>query len=73
MGERPWDPPRYEHKSGMIIPRYANIGGELWECVARNNSQVSKSGTFAPASYMLLRKKQHYQMMYKTDIKAENI
>ena len=24
--ERPYDPPRYEHKSGMIIPRYANIG-----------------------------------------------
>ena len=51
-GERPWDPPRYEHKSGMIIPRYANIGGELWDCVARNNSQVSKSGTFAPTSYI---------------------
>ena len=26
MDERPWDPPRYEHKSGMIIPRYANTG-----------------------------------------------
>ena len=26
MGERPWNPPRYEHKSGMIIPRYANTG-----------------------------------------------
>ena len=26
MVERPWDPPRYEHKSGMLIPRYANIG-----------------------------------------------
>ena len=25
-GFRPWDPPRYEHKSGMIIPRYANTG-----------------------------------------------
>ena len=24
MDERPWDPPLYEHKSGMIIPRYAN-------------------------------------------------
>ena len=24
MRERPQDPPRYEHKSGMIIPRYAN-------------------------------------------------
>ena len=23
-------------------------GGELWECVARNNSQVLKSGTFDP-------------------------
>gem|GEM_PF-3107647 len=58
----------------MIIPRYANIGGELWECVARNNSQVSKSGTFDPdIIYMLLRKMQHYQTMYKTDIKAENI
>ena len=22
-------------------------GGELWECLARNNSQVSKSGAFA--------------------------
>ena len=26
VDERPWDPPRYEHKSGMIIPRYANTG-----------------------------------------------
>ena len=25
-GQRLWDPPRYEHKSGMVIPRYANIG-----------------------------------------------
>ena len=24
--KRPWDPYQYEHKSGMIIPRYANIG-----------------------------------------------
>ena len=23
-------------------------GGELWECAARNNSQVLKSGTFDP-------------------------
>ena len=30
-------------------------------------------GLLPPTSYMLLRKKQHYQMMYKTDIKAENI
>ena len=29
--------PRYEHKSEMIISRYANIGVGLWECVARNN------------------------------------
>ena len=26
VGKRPWDPPRYEHKSGITIPRYANIG-----------------------------------------------
>ena len=26
MREIPQDPPRYEHKSGMIIPRYANTG-----------------------------------------------
>ena len=24
MDERPWDPPQYEPKSGMTIPRYAN-------------------------------------------------
>ena len=50
------------------------ILGELWECLARNNSQVLKSGIFDPdIIYMLLRKMQHYQTMYKTDIKAENI
>ena len=26
MDERPWDPPQYEPKSGMTIPRYANTG-----------------------------------------------
>ena len=41
----------------MIIPRYANIGGELWECAARNNSQVLKSGTFDPGIIYVVKEK----------------
>ena len=42
--ERPWDPPQYEHKSGMVIPRYANIwedcGSAKHETIRRHQKNI---------------------------------
>ena len=51
MDERPWDPPQYEPKSGMTIPRYANN----WEdCESAKHGTIRRHhswGLLTPTSY----------------------
>jgi hypothetical protein len=46
VDERPWDPPRYEHKSGMIIPRYANTGADCGSATHGTIRRHHSLGTF---------------------------
>ena len=51
MGERPWGPPRYEHKSGMYIPRYANIGQDCGSAEHGTIRRHHSWGLLTPTSY----------------------
>ena len=51
MDERPWDPPRYEHKSGMIIPRYANTGEDCGSAMHGTIRRHHSWGLLTPTSW----------------------
>ena len=53
----PWDPPRYEHKSGIYIPRYANIGQDCGSAQHGTIRRHHSWGLLPPTSSIYVKRK----------------